>query len=266
MLPLWRKRYMVAIGTAQIAVRAGAGAPQVLAYQARAGEPPWQAALDALRVRLQSANADGNPPMAGARLHCIVSDALVHYALLPWPFDLHRQRERDTLVRIHFDTLFGVPAAGWVVQADFSRYGSPVMACALDGAFMQQLQALLAAFDVRLDALQPYFMCAWNRWRTRIGSDALFVVQDADQCVLACRKDGHWHSIRSLRYAGADDCRALLDRERLLQGLASDVPLWVHAPGAGELHAGHDGAQFLASPSALPLHDAALGMLLCGAA
>jgi len=190
-----------------------------------AGEPAWQAPLAALRDWL----AQGKH--APAQVEIIVSDSFVRYALIPWSDDVQKPAELATLARIHFETLFGAPAAAWEIKADCSDYGKAGIGCALDQALMTALRELCAAHGLRLTSLQPYFMRVFNRWRRRIGRDALFGVVESGQCVLASLKGGAWHSIRTVRlgnYLGAA-LPVLIEREILLLGLVERAAVYLHA-------------------------------------
>ena len=227
------KRVTVALSPGHITVvghergwRRSPGSAQTFACgEPAAGEPAWQTPLAALRAWLAQSKC------APTQVEIIVSDSFVRYALIPWSDQLQNRAELAALSRIHFEALYGTQAAAWEIKLDCGDYGKAGIGCAIDQALMVALRDLCAAHGLRWMSLQPYFMRAFNRWRRRIGRDALFGVVDAGQCVLASLKDGAWHSIRTVRAAQDWEVAlpVLIAREILLQGLDAQPPAYLHS-------------------------------------
>lgn len=233
MLLSFRRRLTVSLCPTQIAVsvtgrgwRPRSSVPAAFTCEPAAGQMAWQAPLAALGDWLTQHKH------TGADIGVIVSDNFVRYALIPWSDDVQKSSEFAALVRIHFEALFGPSAAGWDIRIDRGGYGQPVMCCALDKAFLSDLASHLKAHKLRLTSLQPYFMRACNRWRSRIKGNALFAVSGLGQCVLSSIRNGGWHSIRTVRLghnAQADDVSISIEREILLQGLDAQSTVYLHA-------------------------------------
>jgi hypothetical protein len=195
------------------------------------GAPAWAGQIAALGQALDGA--------VGPAMHAEVtlSDHFVRYALIPWSDNVQSGVEIAALGRATMETLFGAQAALWEVRTDVGAYGVAGIACALDGALLAALHELCGAHRLRLSGVQPYLMKVFNHCRRRIGPDGMLAVLDTGRCVLASMKGGAWHSVRSLA-AGTHADNAidiLVARERLLQGVDSALPLYVHARDAGQL-------------------------------
>lgn len=235
--------------------------PEVFPCTPVVGEPDWLAPVAALRQWL------AKNQHTGALVDIIVSDSLIHYALIPWSDDVDTRAERIALSRIYFETLFGTPAGTWEIHADSGTYGRAGVACAVDKLLIAALRDALAVHGLRLTSVQPYFMRVFNRWRNRVQDDALFVVVESGQCVMASRKDGAWHSIRSARVNEQLDTglALLIERETLLQGLGEEAAIYVHAadPVKAVQLAGSATVTMLEASPPTPQQAAALAM--CGA-
>jgi len=265
-----RSQLTIALSPTHIAVvesrrgwRAQPHQPEIFACEPMARASDWQAPLAALRHWLEQRKR------MAAQVNIIVSDHFVHYALLPWSDDVHKRAEVVALSRIHFETLFGLPASHWEIQADVGDYGQARIGCALEKDLLDALRNLLAEHGLRLASLQPYFMRAFNRWRSHFDGDALFAVVESGQCVLASCKEGAWHSIRSIRLAAhaETELQVTIEREMLLQGLGEQAKIFLHALDPV------DAARLRRQPNLTLLETSAsgagqttaVGMTLCGA-
>ena len=68
----------------------------------------------------------------------------------------------------------------------------------------------------------------------------LLAVVERERCLLACVRNGGWHSIRPLSVAPAtgEKLRLVIEREAVLQGFDISGPIYVHAVNEGELIGG----------------------------
>lgn len=205
--------------------RRSLGAAQEYACGAADGRPLWLGALAALQHWLEQ---EGVAPGA---LEVDLSDRFVRYALVPWSDAVSGRAELEALARVHVEAIYGDIALGWQVLADMGEHGSAGIACALDTDLLLALRALCGAHRLRLAALQPRFMRIFNGARADIGSDALIACVEPGQCVLASRRDGAWHSIRTVRCIDSE-LPLHIEREIVLQGLDAKVVRHVHAPAA----------------------------------
>ncbi|MGX9773213.1 hypothetical protein ACWYXN_06850 [Janthinobacterium aestuarii] len=197
----------------------------VLSCQTVDGVPEWAPALAALDSWL------GANKMA-ATVEVILSDRLVRYAMMPWSAEITSGAERRVMAQIHFQSLFGATAGEWEIQMSQAGYAQARLACAIDPQFLRVLRGLTSKHKLRLASLRPYLMSVVNQWRKQIAGDALLVVMESDQCLMASFKNGGWCSVRSfrLRTHADTDMGLLVDRELVLQGLEG-ATVYLHAPG-----------------------------------
>jgi len=198
-----------------------AGAAQVRACAPVVDMPPWQGALTTLQHWLEEEGG------ARAALEVELSDRFVRYALVPWSDAVSGRAELAALARVHVEALYGDIASGWQILADMGEHGSAGVACALDVSLLEALRALCGIHRLRLVALRPRFMRIINGARGDIGADALLACVEPGQCVLASRRDGAWHSIRTVR-CSSDELSAHIEREIVLQGLDTKVARHMH--------------------------------------
>ena len=236
MLLSFRKRLIIAlfpthivvVKTARRGLRGQCSQPQAFSIEQWPGEPIWHGSVIALRIWLEE-----NKHVLPTDVEIIVSDSFSHYALIPWSDNTRRPVEIALLTQMCFDELYGsTAAAGWEVRVDMPEYGKAGIACALDKALIQALEELCLSYRLRLISIRTNFIDAHNRSHDRIGNNALIAVVDCDQCVLASKMDGSWHSVRSVRlgkYTGKELLMSI-EREVLLQGLDEQFPVFLHAP------------------------------------
>ncbi|MTV40556.1 hypothetical protein [Duganella radicis] len=198
--------------------RRGASLP--IAVDAEASASNWRAPLSTLKTWL------ADQPRANVEL--VVSDCYARYQLVPWHSEVKTTAEISALGRACFADVYGSAADNWEIQTDLSGYGIPGVACAIDQALLKELRDIFTEGGMRLDSVRPMFMGMFNRYRKRLGAHALLASIDESRCVLACIKDGKWHSIRSLPCMDMD---TVLEREILLQGLPHDAVRFVTISG-----------------------------------
>ncbi|MDO9420110.1 MAG: hypothetical protein Q7T66_05540 [Herminiimonas sp.] len=232
MSPLLRNRLLVTLGPTQITIT-----------KIQRGWNPKAAESIVIDVALSEAGNKWAAPILGLQtwlekekfsatnLMVIVSDSFTRYGLLPWVGKLTNHSELMTLAHIHFNNLYGPPSANWIITADKGEYEKARIGCALDQTLITSIGELCKVSRLKLVSLQPNFMQVYNHWRLSIGVDALFGVLEPDQCVLASLKNGHWHSIRTIKFANffEVDVSQLMEREILLQGLSAQVKRYLHS-------------------------------------
>ena len=183
------------------------------------GAPAWQAAIDALPEALAPSRA-GKPEVS-----IILSNCFVRYALVPWNPTLRTEAEWLALARHRLTSVHGPAAEHWELRVtDTVRMGS-LIACGVEGALLDALQAKVAEGRATLSSVQPYLIAAFNRIRTKIGQESCWLVIEEPGCLmLALIRAGHWMSIRC-RYVEANwraSFAEILERESAL--LALDEP------------------------------------------
>lgn len=205
-----------------------------------------------------------------AHVHVVLSDRLLRYACVPWSGGRLSLQEEAALNLGCFEERYS-DMSGWTLRSAPGRYGQSRLAVAVPTVLLAALESSLRTHGLRGEAVTPYFIACWNRWRRDIAkaggkADALVTVVDKGAAVIGVvsGKDGGWRSLRSLRTAdGADDLARLLAREAVLQGLSDGATRWVHSPQHHAVTASGDDIHVLSAP---PGGTAAVVMAMGGMA
>lgn len=164
----------------------------------------------------------------GRKVAIVLSDRLVRYALLPFSAAHLDDAEDEALCRARFAEIYG-PMPDWRLRAEPVRYGRARLACALAPELAQGLDALRATHALRAGPVVPHFVSCWNRRPAHSGrGPGMLAVIEADTLVMASFDRTGWRTLRA-QYV---DTRAgavadLVLRERLLQRIEPDTPLWL---------------------------------------
>lgn len=212
-----------------VRLRRGLRGSTVVAAQARpcepkAGDPPWSAALAMLEAMLAERAAKT------AALRVTLSNHLVRYVVLPWDAGLKASDELRAAAAQHFDRVFGEAAADWELRVSPGEYGDPALACAIDRGLLQALDAAVGRAGggrLRLDAVEPLLMTAFNHLRERLGRDAVLAIFEPSCLALAVLRDGRWQRVL-VRHAGQAPRQRLIEQELALataDGLPGQVEL-----------------------------------------
>ena len=103
------------------------------------------------------------------RITVIIADDLVRYFMVKPPKNASSLSDCQTAVQLRFQTLYGESAASWQIRADWhARH--PFFSCALSA------DLIAALHDMTLVQVVPYFIDAWNRWRSAMVPGAWFGV------------------------------------------------------------------------------------------
>lgn len=185
------------------------------------GAVDWAAAVDALAALLATARS------RGAEAHVILSSHFVRYALVPDNALLVTQEDRLRYARHNFVRVHGPAAERWSVRV--GGHAGAAVASAVEPELIAALRALLARNGLRVCALQPALMAAFNAARAQLPAAGvrLFVVEPGI-AVSATWRQG-WRRVRSHRLAEApaQELPMLIDRERALDDDADDAPVCV---------------------------------------
>jgi len=177
-------------------LRIGLGAQRVMVSGAKAVEleaaDDWRAALDAL------------PGILGAHkareASVVLADQFVRYALLPWNQAVKSREQWLALARHRFGALHGAAAAAWDVKVTETAPLGSRLACAVDRELIERLASTFVASNVKLVAVQPFLVAAFNRIRRTIGNASCWiVVEEPGRLTLALIQRGAWVAIRSRR-------------------------------------------------------------------
>lgn len=177
---------------------------------------PWKPAVAALASALASSAAE-KPDVA-----VVLSNHFARYALLPWNATLSTEAEWLALAGHRLASVHGTAAGGWAVRVSRTAPRGPRIACAVDQALLDALNAAMAGSGAALVSVQPYLMAAFNRMRSAIGNATCWlVVEEPGRLVLALIERGSWRAIRSRR---VDDrwrttLPGILERESAVLGI-----------------------------------------------
>ena len=114
--------------------------------------------LDNLAAALDALPAEATPRRAA--LQVTVDNAWARWQVIEVPPGVVGHDEQHALVRARMIEVFGSAAQGWVFSWD-ARPAASVLACALDAALVQRLQAWCAARSVKLKSMQPVWLRAY---------------------------------------------------------------------------------------------------------
>src|SRR4051794_4584401 len=110
---------------------------------------------------------------AGWPVTVVLSDELVRLWQVTPPGAASRMADLEAAAALRFQALFGAPAAGWKMSADWDA-ARPFLAAAVPAALLAQLEQATREHRCHLVEIVPQFVCAMNRWRKLRRSDAWF--------------------------------------------------------------------------------------------
>jgi len=202
-------------------------------------EPQWKRALEALALRVLAGS------LSGANVTVVLSNHFVHYVLVPWNELLASEDDQLTFARHRFLHLHGNVAESWLLRLSQASSRQPRLACGVDKALIDGLNAVMASVGGRYRSLQPHLMASFNRWRARLSErPGWFVVAERGLMCLCLLQDGQWQSVRAIRI-GPDWSRELssaLTREQyLVDSQAECDQVFVFAPDLPALAASEAG-------------------------
>ncbi len=162
---------------------------------------------------------DARAPRRGSRVTCIVAGDAVRYRIVPWSDELTSTAQRQVLAEHCFREAYGDAARAWEVRLHTSRHGAAALACALDTALLDRLDALVQARQLRLVSVQPSLMHAFNETAGRPEPGPYwFVCIDALWATALLMSLGEPVHVKQLSTAGLELALSL-DREAFALGL-----------------------------------------------
>jgi hypothetical protein len=192
---------------------------EMIAVEAPRNSADWKPAVDALPAALAR--------FRGGRraVTVILSNHFVRYALLPWIPALKTDEEWLSLARDRLAIVHGTTSEQWDVRSSQTTSAGPRVACAVDRALLDALEARIGADGGTLVSVQPYLMAAFNRMRPAIGTDSCWLaVEEPGRLTLALIQGGVWTAIRT-RQADAQwqtMLQDILERESAMLGVDPD--------------------------------------------
>lgn len=157
---------------------------------------------------------------ARTRLRCILAGDGVRYGIVPWRDALSRPVQRQLLAEQCFIDTHGEVARGWTVCQHAARWGVATLACAIDTALLERIDAAAQARRCTVASVQPSLTAAYNQARHGIAPGLhWFVEVDARWTTLLLMDGAEALQVKRLR-ASATDLTALLLREWFALGMA----------------------------------------------
>lgn len=186
------------------------------------------AAADALALLLQ------RPEVGRGDLSIVLSNHFVRYQVVPWSDAVSTPEELAALARVGFEKVFGGEAAGWQIEIAPEAAGKPRLAAAVASALVERLRSAAAGSRLRLKAMLPYLVSAYNRLgEPARHDDVLFVLAEPGRACLLVATGGHWRGVRTSASEDTPEALAgLIERECQLLGLTDEntPQILVHAP------------------------------------
>jgi hypothetical protein len=136
----------------------------------------------------------------GAEASLVLADQFARYALLPHNDAVKSAGQWLSLARHRFSALHGPVAAEWEVKVTQTAPQGARLACAIDRELIQHLVSTFVHEGVKLIAVQPFLVAAFNRIRQQVGNGSCWiVVEEPGRLTLALLQRGAWVAIRSRR-------------------------------------------------------------------
>jgi hypothetical protein len=203
-------------GLRRVAVDAG-----VVPVRSVPGAPPWQGAVDALRESLPALSR--RPALA----RVVLSSHFVRFTVVPWRDDLRTGAERDAFVRHCFREAYGEAAGHWLIRESREPHGRPSLACAVDAGLAGELEDLFRGTRLRLRAIEPLLMAAFNGHRRGLGTTGCFLLQEKGRLCGASFERGEWRNVLSTRVDEEPASASIVEREVLLLGVPTEAPVFL---------------------------------------
>jgi hypothetical protein len=185
--------------------------------------PAWKSAVDALAQALDP------PPPRAARARVVLSNHFVRYAIVPWRDGADSPAEREAFVRRTFQETYGSACDAWTLREDNAVAGSASLACGVDTQLLDSLRETFKKARVRIAAIQPLYMSAFNRHRRVVGDNGCFLVYEHGRLCSGSFHDNQWRGVNSARVEVGTPIEAAMERELVLHGLGVDAPVFLCA-------------------------------------
>jgi hypothetical protein len=165
------------------------------------------------------------------RIHAVISNRLVRYALVPNPDNARNVAERARLAAHVFERTHGDAADSWHIALSHSAIGKNALAAAVDKGLVRALNEAAGARGCRIHTLQPYLMAAFNASRrNHAARSGVFAVAEPGRLCIASWKDRGWACVQQSHLDAANpEWRSVLARVSHLSGFEGETPGWLYA-------------------------------------
>lgn len=181
--------------------------------------PVWTTALAELDAMLAPENAPEGKGYAGCELKVVLASPLVRYlALAPLAVSMSAE-EKTAYVQGAFQEIYGAVADTWQVQVNDAVPDEAIIAVATDRALLQGLDDIAAKYQLKLTAVQPHLMQAFNMLSHKLKqAHTYFAVVEPQRVLIAKLNAGKWQHLRMLPRESdwANQLGQLVERESWL--------------------------------------------------
>jgi hypothetical protein len=180
---------------------------------------------------LDEALAD--PVWHSRRVEVVLSQHFVRHVLTPPPGKALRRNEEAALVAASLREVYGDEAASWQVQVHSQPPQHGLVGAAVDAAFAQQLDALLARQGFRNVTIRPLASFAARRLPRKF--QGWWALVEPRWLSLFGGANGTWQHLggQPIDDSWASALPELIEREAGLMALPASSAVWVQAVGAG---------------------------------
>jgi hypothetical protein len=159
-------------------------------------------------------------PAAGSALTVVLADELVRMWQVAPPQAASRMADLEAAAALRFQALFGAPAGGWRISADWDA-ARPFLAAAVPLPLLAGLQQGAAEHRFHLVEIVPQFVAALNGWRKLRRPGAWFGLVQGRVLTLGAFDNGALAAVRTAvipEGADRDWLQGHVAREALLVG------------------------------------------------
>lgn len=173
------------------------------------------------------------PESRGAQGSVILSDHFVRYLVLPWQDALSGADEWQAYARQAFISAYGATAGDWRLSVSMHRFGTPLVAAAIDEAIAGGVASAVASMGLKLKSMEPHFMRVFNRYRRRFATrDFWLVTHEGGRLCLAKVDQGAWAGLSSRQLSAGDASESAVCLLREMAKFPADVAnksVYIHA-------------------------------------
>lgn len=119
-----------------------------------------------------------------ARLAIVLPDKAARFFKVVPPQNMAGFSELRAVAALRFETLFGLPAAEWRIEADWQG-NQPFIACALPQSLIASLHQFAVHRGLALTHVQTAFIQRWNEACPRLSGEASWFMSAADHRAMA---------------------------------------------------------------------------------
>ncbi|HSR01524.1 MAG TPA: hypothetical protein VLM20_01920 [Methylophilaceae bacterium] len=227
MLLPWSRSTTVALGANGIAVKVDGEEPKTLVKEEKCYKSS---------SALTEALVQASKQIEAGVVRFIISNHFVRYISIPWHDGLLARQDWVALAEHEFRKSFGKVAENWEVRVSLNNYGKRTVSCAIDQAFIDNLQLISVENKWQISSIEPFLMTALQNI-TLENQNTWMLLGEPERVVLVQYDQGDWKNfsvVNPPRGMEIEQSEQLLLRE-LTQVKESNCPKQVLACLAPEL-------------------------------